>query len=240
MIHDELKQKEEICVTVGVDDDNSDDDAHCDSSEIDGKHDKNDHYDLHSTHDIDSHYGDVDKDDDCDDIENHSNHSTPHVDDGIIHKSSRLGSDDGHDDNCDNTTKGLPPSTSAINSQTAITNTKNKSKSSINVHDRKPSQEDKNQNMKEKILSYIIKSQKKIEIEKSNQIKRKMAMQKVFSPIQQTSNLTSTLKKDIRGIKKNESARHHQLKKKNIFAKIVDLIYFLFCFFMSPFAKKKD
>ena len=238
MIHGKLEQKGEICVTVGVDDDKSDDEDQCDSSEIDGKHDGNDYYDLHSTHDINDHNDDDDKIDDCDAIKNHNYDSTPEVDDGIIHKSSWLESDDGHDDNRDDTTKAIYPSTSAINSQTAITDTKNKSKSSINVHDSKPSQEDKNQNMKDKILFYIIKAKKKIGIEKINQIKRKKAMQKVFSPTQQTSRLTSTLKKDMRGNKKIESARHHRLKEKNIFTQIADLIYFLFCFFTSPFSKK--
>lgn len=241
MIHDKLEQQGKICVTVGVDDDHSDDEDQCDSSEIDGKYDRNDSYDSHSTHDINDHNDDVDKFGNCDAMKNHSYESTPQVDDGIIHKSSWLESDDGHDDNRDDTTKAIYPITSAINSQTAMSDTKNKSKSSIDVHDQKPSQEHKNQNMKDKILSYIMKAKKKIEIEKMNQIKRKKAMQKVFSPKQQTSRLTSTpLKKDIRGMDKIESARHHQLKGKNIFAKIADLIYLLFCFFMSPFSKKKD
>jgi hypothetical protein len=98
---------------------------------------------------------------------------------------------------------------------------------------------EKNQNMKEKILFYMVKTEKKIEVEKINELKRKKAMQKVFSSTQPSSK--SVLRtKEIRGIKKIENAKHHQLKKKAVFTIIVDFIYLLCRFFLSFIIKKKD
>ena len=241
VIHRKAEQEEvqQMCVTAEVDD-YIDNGNHYDSTEIDGKHDQNDDFDLdendendydHDDDRNDNTYG-IDNDDVDRKYDNYDN--TTQIDDVDILENSRGENSDCCNHDCADTIKRSSLSNSPINYPVNITDTTNERNSVSDILHECPTQEDKNQNMRDKIISYLVKTQKKIEVEKFNEFKRKKAMQKVFAPPILTSK-----KKAMKGNKQIEDAKVHKLKQRHLFIILADFILIFFRFIMSFLDKKK-
>jgi hypothetical protein len=252
LIHEIAVQEKNV--TSGADDNSDDNNDHCDIHNDDENHDEN----SSSTFDNSSNYdngndenndvGDEDDniyDEDEDDSKydgdriDDDNDNTVQAEDVNYHEYCATNDNDSHNHDRDDSIKQPSSRISTTNSSNTVINASKTKNIDADIQHDEPTQLEKNQIMKEKILSYIGKTEKKIEVEKINELKRKKAMQKVFSSSQSSSKLILRTK-EIRGNKKIENAKHHQLKKKTVFTIIVDFIYLLYRFFLSFITKKKD
>lgn len=248
-VNAECKMIHEISVqekrdTIGVDD-NSDDDDHCGNIKDDDKRGGNnsssfdDNDDNNDVGDDDYDEGEGDRNYDCDGVDD-SDDSTTQTEDTNIHEhDAKNSNNNSSNSDRDDAMKQSPHSISTNNIPNTVINASKTKKIDADIQHDEPTQLEKNQSMKEKILTYIGKTEKKIEIEKINELKRKKAMQKVFSSTKLSPKLALRTK-EIRGNMKVESAKHHQLKKRTILTVLVDFICLLYRFFMPFIVKKKD
>ena len=246
-------------VTTGVDNDSDGNNDHCDNYNDDENHGGNSSSSFNNSSNYDN--GDDENndvgddedeyvgDDDYDEGEDDSNYDGDEIDDDKgntiqtgdvnIHENCAENNNDSHSHDRDDTIKQPSHSTSTTNSSNTVNNAGKTKNIGVDIQHGEPSQLEKNQIMKEKILAYMAKTEKKIEVEKINELKRKKAMQKVFSSSQPSSNLALRTK-EIRGNKKIENAKHLLfLKKKTFFTSLVDFINLLYRFFLSFFTKTK-
>ena len=253
LIHEMAVQEKNV--TLGADDNSDDDDDNCDNCNDDDKHGGNSsssfdnlsNYD--NGNDENNDVGDDDGDDDYDEGDDDSNYdddridydndNTIQTDDGNIYENCAENNNDSSNHDRDDTLKQPSHSTSTTNSSNTVINASKTKNITVDIQHEQPTQLEKNQNMKGKILSYMVKTEKKIEVEKINELKRKKAMQKVFSSSQHSPKIVLRTK-DIRGNMKEENTKRHQLKKKTVFTLLVDFIYLLYRFFLSFVTKKKD